>query len=344
MIIIKSLFSAKMGRSYHAQIWERHVGLKLHKEGKNITDIAENLGRSRCFVRNLLKAPKIKETRGRKRKTSATTDRYIANISKTDPFKSSRDIVKEISENVSSRTVRRRLGEANLFGRSARKVPLLSKLNIKQRLKFAESHETWINDRASKWRNILWTDETKINLFGSDGRLYVRRPPNQAYNPKYTKPTVKHGGGNIMVWGCFSWNGVGPIHWIKERMTADVYIKILDDKMYPWAEDEMPLKWTFQQDNDPKHTSKKAKEWFLNKKMDIMVWPSQSPDLNPIENLWKDVKNSVGAKKIKNRDHLWSELQAAWYNIPIERCRNLIRSMPNRCAAVKKAKGYSTKY
>lgn len=232
--------------------------------------------------------------------------------------------------------------ENNLFARSPRKVLLLTKKQAVAHLKFANEHINWPKE---KWRNVLWTDESKIVLFGGTGsRQYVRRPPNTENKAKYTIKAVKHGGAKVMIWGCFSYNGVGPIYQIRGIMDKNVYVGILDEVMLPYAEWNMPLKWVFQQDNDPKHTSKLAKEWFRVNEVEVMSWPAQSPDLNPIEHLWGDVKKCVAEKKPSNAEELWNTVRDSWQQIPLKRCRDLIDSMPRRCNAVIKNKGYSTKY
>lgn len=128
-------------------------------------------------------------------------------------------------------------------------------------------------------------------------------------------------------------------------MDQHIYVdNILKEVMLPYAKENMPLRWTFMQDNDPKHTSRKAKGFFREQKINLLEWPSQSPDLNPIENLWKDLKNAVALKKTSNKQILWDTLKKEWEAIPVERCRNLIDSMPRRCQAVIEAKGQATKY
>ena len=109
----------------------------------------------------------------------------------------------------------------------------MSKRNIKKRLTFARRHK----DKDDRWcRNDLWSDESKFNRFSSDGKVYVRWPPNQENNPKYTIKTIKHGGGKIFVWGCCSWFGIGPIYRINGIIDKEMYKGILNDVMLPYAE------------------------------------------------------------------------------------------------------------
>jgi len=99
-------------------------------------------------------------------------------------------------------------------------------------------------------------------------------------------------------------------------MDQHIYTDILENVMLPYGRDEMPLVWTFQQDNNSKHTSKKARKWLEQKSIRGMNWPAQSPDLNPIENLWADVKKKVSEAKPNNNDDLWGLVKDPWSKIP----------------------------
>ena len=142
---------------------------------------------------------KCVETRGRKRKTNYREDKLIICEAKRDPFISSNIIKKNLELNVTARTIIGCLVEANLFSRLSRSVPLLKKRHIKARKEFCHKYSAWKN---KKWGTVLWTDESKFNIFGSDGKQFVCRPPNKEFDPHYTKITLKFGGGSIMVWGC----------------------------------------------------------------------------------------------------------------------------------------------
>ncbi|KAF2364168.1 Transposase Tc1-like [Trinorchestia longiramus] len=194
----------------------------------------------------------------------------------------------------SKHTISRALRLEGLRSRTLRTTPLLQKRHVKARLKYANDH---LNKPAAFWNSVLCSDETKIKLFGRNSTNHVFRQQNEEYKPKCTIPTVMFGGNSIMVWGCFSASGVGKLHIIEETMNGSKYREILEEQLLPSAR-LLKLKrgWKFQQDNDPKHTANEPKEWLRMKKIKILEWPIQSPDMNPIENLWRELK-----LKIQNR-------------------------------------------
>ncbi len=117
---------------------------------------------------------------------------------------------------------------------SARNIPLLKPAHFQGCLKFAKDH---LDDPEEAWAKVMWSDETKIELVGINATRRVWRKKNE-YNPKNTIPTVKHGGGNIMLWGCFSAEGTGRLHRIEGRMNGAMYRKILANNLSKSIEDE----------------------------------------------------------------------------------------------------------
>ena len=216
--------------------------------GLNNSEIARRLGCSRKTVINAINlfndagSLSNKKRKSRERKTTPREDAAIARIAKLNPFVGAPKIKEQIAQNLkldlSVSTVKSRLIENKLFGRVARKKPLVSKRNLVSRLKFAKQH---VHKDLSFWQNVLWTDESKFNRFGSDGKQYVRRPQNQELSPRYTLKTVKLGGGNVIVWGSFSWCGVGPLHRIQGTIDQHMYKEILENVMLPYAEGNLPL-------------------------------------------------------------------------------------------------------
>lgn len=302
----------------------------------------------RKIIKKSLECPSLADRprSGRPRATTSVDDRLIVRQCKINPkivVREIKDQLQEAGTSVSETTIRRRLHDANLRGHIARKKPLLTSIHKKRRLEFARKY----SDKPIEfWKRVVFSDESKFELFGNRRRQTVWRTSNDnSYDDKYLQPTVKHGGGSVMVWGCFSWHGVGRLQVIEGKMTAQVYCNILRDNLKQSAE-TMGLGriFKFQQDNDPKHTARITKQYFEDNEVDLLEWPSMSPDLNPIEHLWDELDRRIPVSIRRNRNLFKNKILETWSIIPVETLQNLVESMPRRLKAVLQNNGGHTKY
>uniref|UniRef100_A0AAY4B9U9 Transposase n=1 Tax=Denticeps clupeoides TaxID=299321 RepID=A0AAY4B9U9_9TELE len=303
-----------MPRSKEIQEQMRTKVIEIYQSGKGYKAISKALGLQRTTVRDIIhkwqKHGTFPGVAGRQKLLQECRDNSSERPQKTPELRASLASIKVI---VHDSTIRKRLGKNGLHGRFPKRKTLLSKKSIKACLNFSKKH---LNDCQDFWENTLWTNETKVELFGRCVSRYIWRKSNTAFKKKNIIPTVKYGGGSVMVWGCFAASGSGSLAVIDGTMNSTVYQKILKVNVRP-SVCQLKLKrsWVLQQDNDPKHTSKSTSEWLKKNKKNTLEWPSQSPNLNPIEMLWQD---------------LASELQQfckdEWAKIPPERCKRLVTS------------------
>ncbi|CAF4207163.1 unnamed protein product, partial [Rotaria magnacalcarata] len=218
----------------------RTLVIRHHQNGDSLREIAVKTLLPRSTVQ--YKVKKYKSTkcignlfgRGRNRKTTATTDRLIQRNLKLNRRKSASmvkvEIENELGISLHVDTIRKRAHEVGLFGRVARKKPYVNKISRGKRLKFAKA---MLEKPLNFWKNVVCSDESKFNLFGSDGKVMVWRTRHEEFDPKCTVPTVKHGGGSVMIWVSFTRQGVGKLCLLDRIMDRFYYRDILEQNLLP---------------------------------------------------------------------------------------------------------------
>jgi transposase len=337
-------------KSISEQLVQRAV--EMLKDGGTVRQIAKilaiGIGSVSRIRRNMTGKVDLRPN-GRPEKLTARNKRLLVRYAIDGTCDTAPEMQRLIRQNmsisISQQTIRNVLKKEGLVARVKKKKPLLTCNHRKQRLDFAKKYECWTTE---DWKRVIFSDETRVNRLGSDGRAWTWKRLGSSIVDREVIPTLKFGGGGIMLWGCFTSQGVGYCCRIDGNMDATLYTSILSGEFLQTLDfygfDRGSI--VFQQDNDPKHTSKLAKSWFQTNGIQVLDWPSQSPDLNPIEHLWSSLKRKLNSfdTVASSVVELWDRIECEWEAIPADVCAGLIASMPNRIREVLKAKGGYTKY
>lgn len=277
---------------------------------------------------------------GRPRITTEQIDAAIVSAAEEEKFVTPRMVRNELHVPVSNRTVRRRLDESGLLGRVARWSWPLEQVHIDQRLAFANDYGGW---DADDWSQVLFTDECNIWL-NAHGQVWVQRPEDAAYLDQYMLHRSPS-RSKLSIWAGFSATGATRIHMVNGNLDAEQLVDILAVEIPSYVRGVWGDRtWNLLQDNSPIHTSNLVKDWLVTKNIRCFPFPSYSPDLNPMENLWAWLKRQLDHAFYTNLTELREEVLKAWNNIPLDLLFALVQSMPKRLEAVRVQRGFKTKY
>ncbi len=150
----------------------------------------------------------------------------------------------------------------------------------------------------------------------------VWRKGGEAQSPSCLKSSVKF-PQSVMIWGAMSSAGVGSLCFLKTNITAPVYQDILEHFMLPSADQLFKdADLIFQQDLAPAYTAKSTKSWLNDQGVGVLDWPANSPDLNPIKNLWCIVKRRMRNKRPKTADELKAAVKETWASYHLSSATN----------------------
>lgn len=331
---------------------EREIIIKLWKKGKSYREIGKTINRAHSSVQRVINNFQSsgillsKPRSGRPSKLSIRESRSLIGFVKKNPKITASQIVnnieKQFQKKICADTARKILKRAGYKGRVARRKPFISVINRQKRLKYAYDH---INKPLDFWQRVIFSDESKYCIFGIKGRKIVWRKAGTALNKENLLPTVKHGGGGAMVWGCIAGTGVGQLDFVESTMDKYGYLDILKRNLNQSAEKlGLNHEYYFMHDNDPKHTSHIVKLWLLYNVPKQLHSPPQSLGLNPIEHLWDLLEKRIRQRTITSKQMLKTALKEEWEKITPEETSNLVNSMKNRLKEVIKRRGYPTSY
>ena len=302
---------------------------------KKLMDIT---GVSKATVFRLLKTFKNPRPvkNGRQTSLSSSNRQLLRLIAYKWPHLSNIQLSKKLEERggpkVSIRTIGRALKTMDIQRKKPKPVPLLTDVHRQKRLAWCLRH------RHQDWNNVVFSDESRFQYFSNSAKILCSR------KKKPLAPRPGHSPA-LMVWGGIARRGVTPLAIITGTVDSLKYLLILEGYLIQEMRILYPEGYILQQDNAPPHVSRSTKNFFVDHGLEIMSdWPPNSPDLNPIENLWGLMKRKLAPRKRPPLNEWRLLIEKMWSSLDQDLIEKLIDSMPRRIEACIAANGGYTKY
>lgn len=330
--------------------------LSMVRSGLKSSKVAEILEIHKSTVSKVLKRYRERGNnenaprKGHPKLLTVRGENALTRIVKKGRRKTLNDITAELNSDtpvkLSRRTVQRELKRLGYNRRTVAKKLGVREVNRKKRLQFCRGKLHWTANR--NWKRVIFSDEMTI-VIKPDGKVKVWRKQNEKWRG-YCLGYLNQGPTRslkLMVWGTITYFGRGLLAFVDGNMNSEKYIKTLDDFLWPVIIKHFPNNdFQFMDDNCPVHRSRETEAWKQRNGIQPFFWPPQSPDLNPIENVWLVLKNHIKRNifHIKDTEDLKRELRKAWNKISVTYLQSLYGTLPKRCRQVLMSKGFITKY
>lgn len=327
---------------------EKSKIVSMLAEGHDAKSISTEIGRDPRTVKKFIDDPMRKVTRKDKGKWKVATRRNLSRIKrelKRNSTATRGEIFKSAGMEEVPKTTRCRILRSMASHVSPVIRPPLKESHKKARVSWAEKY------LKTDFQTVLFTDEMRATLDGPDGWAKSWTAHGSSRPQRIRR---QQGGGGVMMWaGILGDRLVGPFR-VPEgvKITSANYISFLKNNFVPWLKRQpaaLKKKIIFMHDNAPSHAATATRSYLETLKFSddkLMVWPSLSPDLNPIENLWSILKQKLyaGGRQFTNKEDLWREIEKICEKITPDTINKLTSSMDRRLLRVVDKRGGFTGY